>query len=352
MYIIKQIPEDFVVKEISSVEIKDKGRHAYFRLKKKNRNTLDVIKEIARQLHLKEKQIGFAGNKDKQAVTEQLISIPVAKKEKIKEINVDNVSLDFVGYDDRPLSLGDLQGNEFEVVARNLDKCNINKIKFVENYFDEQRFGSNNVEIGKGLVRRDFSAAAQLINNSKIKEHLAKNRNDFVGALKELPMRLLKMYVHAYQSYLWNETLAHYLSNALSNAPGNTGSVVKEVRYFLGKFVFVSDADIVSDADKFSALEIPLIGFAGGDYELDDKLKGIITKIMSREEISFSDFVIRQIPELSLEGGLRKAFVEIGNLKVGKEEKDDFNKRKKKIKLAFSLPKGSYATIVIKRICS
>ena len=68
MYILKQKPEDFVVTEVSNVNVLGQGKFIYLLLKKTNRNTLDCVREIARQLGLKEKDIGFAGSKDKNAV--------------------------------------------------------------------------------------------------------------------------------------------------------------------------------------------------------------------------------------------------------------------------------------------
>ncbi|MBU0457323.1 MAG: tRNA pseudouridine(13) synthase TruD [Nanoarchaeota archaeon] len=331
MYILKQLPEDFIVKEISNVEIKDKGKYFYYKLKKTNRNTLDVVKEIAKQLNVKEKQVGFAGSKDKHAVTEQLISAP----KKLDKINIDKVSLEFLGYGNKPISLGDLEENEFEIVVRHLENFSIDKINLVENYFDEQRFSLHNVDIGRHLIKKEFEDAVKLIDDSRANEHLKKRKNDFIGALKNLPIRLLRMYVNAYQSYLWNETLAGHLRKK--------GKVLKEVEYSLGKIVFVSDAE------KFVDLEIPLIGFG---CESLDNFKDIIKKIMEKENLDYPDFVIKQIPELSLEGDLRKAFVKINNLKISKETNDDFNKDKKKLTVKFSLGKGSYATMVVRRMIS
>lgn len=325
-YIIKQQPDDFIVKEISNVKISDKGKYHYYRLRKKNRNTLDVVKELGKQLGIPEKNIGFAGSKDKHAVTEQVISVLGSKRE-VEEVDVEKVSLEPLGHGDEPVTLGDLEGNEFEIVVRDLDDVNIKKIDFVENYFDEQRFSKNNVEIGRSLVKKDFKKAAELIEDAKLKGHLGKYQNDFIGALKKLPLRLLKMYAHAYQSYLWNETVAEILD----------GKKVKVVKYSLGRLIF---------SDKKNDLEIPLIGFAA---ELREDTKEIIGKMMRKESLNFSDFVIRQIPELSMEGGMRKVCVDVKDFSFAESE-DELNKGKKKAVLKFSLPKGSYATMVVRKI--
>ncbi len=377
MYILKQLPEDFIVKEISNVKVsedKSSGKYIYFQLKKKNRNTLDVVKEIAKQLGLKEKQVGFAGSKDKNAVTEQVCSVLRISKEKLLKLKLDNIKIKFLGYGNKPISLGDLTGNNFEIIVRHLDRFAIDKTKYFPNYFDEQRFSLHNVDIGRHLLKKEFKEAVKLIDDTRCEEHLRKHQNDFVGAMKKLPLRLLRMYLNAYQSYLWNETVAEYLRR--------NGEVLKEVAYSLGKLVFIKDTE------TFLGLEVPLIGFASEDLvnnstkyltkneqrkdkeikdkEIDSKkieykelenqkvknkeIKEIITSLMKKEDLDYTDFIFKEIPELSLEGELRTIFVEIKNLKVGQAEGDELNSGKKKVKLSFSLGKGSYATMVVKKI--
>lgn len=337
MYLLKQLPEDFVVKEISNADIKERGRYLYSKLIKKNRNTLDAIKEIAKQLHLQEKEIGFAGNKDKRAVTEQVISIKGMDKERVLKINIENITVEFLGYGDIPISLGDLEGNYFEIVARNLEEVSVQKIKYCENYFDEQRFSRNNTEIGKFLITKYFKKAIELIDNENVNKYLQKHKNDFVGALQELPIRLLRIYVNAYQSYLWNETLAKYLRTK--------GKVIKERPYSQGKFVFVDESE------QYFNLEIPIIGFGSEEIDNGDS-KDIIKGLMKQEGIKYTDFIIKQIPALTLEGKGRKALVEVKKLVIGKKESDDLNPGKQKVNIIFFLPKGSYATMVIKKIIS
>lgn len=340
-YLLKQISEDFRVKEISALKFKASGNYIYLKLTKKNRTTLDCIKEIAKALYLPENKIGFAGNKDKTAITEQYISIPISKKENIARIKLENVSLEIAGYGEEPITLGNLVGNSFEIVIRNLDRKDgdlnsIKQIRFVENYFDEQRFGSDNAAIGKHLIKKEFAEAVKLIKEKRVDDHLLKNKTDFVGALKRLQMRLLKIYVNAYQSYLWNESLRLYLERK--------SKIIKKVSYTLGEFCFTEKPD--------QKLEVPLIGFNEEIIETvkNKEIKEIISQLRQSEQITFTDFIIKPIPELSQEGELRKAFTEVKDLKVGNWEDDELNKGKNKITLSFSLGKGSYATMVIRKI--
>ncbi|MBS3116967.1 tRNA pseudouridine(13) synthase TruD [Candidatus Woesearchaeota archaeon] len=335
MYIIKQLPEDFVVTEISNVKLKLVGKYQYYKIIKKNRNTLDVIKQLAKILHCKEKEIGFAGSKDRRAITEQVISMQNVKKEKVLSLTIDNVSLKFLGYGDEPLTLGQLQGNYFEIVVRNIEKkIKIEKIKLIENYFDEQRFGRHNVKIGKFLLKKQFSEAVKLIEDTRMKAYLEHHKNDFIGALKLLPVRHLKMYVNAYQSFLWNETVAEFLNEK--------GKKTKETIYSQGKLIFAGNTV------DFAEEKIPLLGF---DFQETKKPWGeIISSLLQKENLSPSDFIIKQIPELTAEGELRQVVVEVKDLSIGNLQDDELNQGMKKVKLTFSLPKGSYATMVVRKI--
>ena len=362
MYKLKQLPEDFVVQEISSIIPKSAGEYLYFKLTKKDWNTLDAVKEIAKILRIREKEIGFAGSKDKSAVTEQIISFSSSSKintEKIANLKVKDIHLDFFGQGDVPISLGDLQGNKFKIVVRKLDGSRLSNLKtlferknnpiYIPNYFDEQRFSENNVKIGKYILLKDFKEAVKLVDNPRCQEHLALKPNDAVGALKLVPSRLLRMYVNSFQSYLWNETLKLYLEQKDDASKKKVlqkevlqKEVLKKVDYSLSYFVFVKNAE------GFKEEKIPLIGF--NEERVSEEFKLIIKSLMEKEKISHSDFIIKQIPELSLEGEFRKAVIEVTDLHLSAFEKDELNSGMQKVTLEFSLPKGSYATIVVKAL--
>ncbi|HIJ11043.1 TPA: tRNA pseudouridine(13) synthase TruD [Candidatus Woesearchaeota archaeon] len=328
MYTLKQIPDDFIVKEVSNIVLNEKGRFTYVKLTKRGRNTQDVVSQIASQLHLKEGKIGFAGSKDKNAVTEQLISIQGRSVKQIEELGIENCSLEVIGFGKDPITLGDLEGNSFEITVRNINDKKLKPITKVVNYFDEQRFSTHNVEVGRFMVKKKFKDAVALVNHYRVREYLAENKTDAVGALKRLPMRLLKMYVHAYQSYLWNETVAAYLKEG------------KKVAYSQGTLVFAEECDVKS---------IPLIGFDSGLVE-KHPAKEVIKNIMEREHLMYKDFVIKAIPQLSMEGELRSVFADVKDMTVSALENDELNQDMKKVTVSFTLGKGSYATMVVKRV--
>ena len=205
MYLIKQKPEDFIVNEITNLDLKENGLYSIFLLKKTNYTTEAAIQKIAQKLNIPRKAIGYAGNKDKIAITTQYISI---KDINIKELELKDISLELKGYLDSPISLGNLEGNEFEIVVITKDKPK--KIEKMINYFGEQRFSNNNKDIGYAILKKDFKKAAELILKNtgeqeyQLKERLSKNPTDFVGALRQIPMKILTLYINSYQSYLCN----------------------------------------------------------------------------------------------------------------------------------------------------
>lgn len=330
MYKIKQIPEDFHVKEIIDLRF-DQGRHSYYLLKKKGYTTFKAVDFLSKKIGIPIKNIGFAGAKDSKAITEQAISIYNGPT---RDFRFNNIELKFLGRGKERIVLGSHKGNYFEIVIRNITK-KPRKIKKMVNYFDEQRFSEKNWKIGRNIVFGDFKNAIELIAKTNIykrgiKEHLEKNPNDYIGAISRIPKKLLRLYVNAYQSYIWNKTAIEYL------------------KQFKCKKLKSKDFVLIFPVAKIKNVKIPVIGFATGLKE--DKIGKTIKKILKREKITNRDFIIKSIPHISSEGGVRDLIVKIKNLKIGKFERDEMNKGKNKIRLSFSLQKGSYATMLIKQL--
>jgi tRNA pseudouridine13 synthase len=217
-----------------------------------------------------------------------------------------------VGYTDEPLSLGSLKGNRFSITVRNISALPKGR-SLVPNFFDEQRFSTNNDLIGNALVKGDFKEACALIDDERLNAFLKQQPNNYVSALRMLPKKLLTLYVHAYQSRLFNKVLE------------------KEIEQ--------------KSIDAIKNVSLPIIGFGSEDTVLYDDL-------LAKEGISTRDFIIRELPDVSSEGGERAAFILLSDLSIGVLEDDEFNKGMKKTLVSFSLPKGAYATNVIKWLFS
>ncbi|MDA1197163.1 MAG: tRNA pseudouridine(13) synthase TruD [Nanoarchaeota archaeon] len=308
MYTIKQTPEDFKVTELacwSKDELKG-GEYTYCLMEKRNLGTLEAISQIASQLKIQSKNIGFAGNKDKKAVTSQYISV----KGDVTDLSFGDITVTVIGKSDMPIHLGYLEGNAFEIVVRDVLQIEEAKKKMktpfvIPNLFGQQRFSTNNASVGKALITGDFKEAVRLVLEQKghvqdaLQDHLHSSPTDVVGALRRVPGKLLMLYVHAYQSLLFNELV---------------GVVEKDG-------------------------ELPLIGFGTELDEFSPAIEKAVEAIMDREGITFRNFVVRALPEISSEGTTRKAFVEIADFTMEMVDEDAL--------LKFTLPKNSYATVVV-----
>jgi len=355
---VKDSPEDFEVEEVLKLNLKERGDYAYFILEKKSWTTLKALGKIADSLRINVQRLTVAGQKDKQGVTKQYVSVYQVSDRALSRVKIKDIKIKFLGYGDKAISLGDLEGNKFRLVVRELEEP-LGQIDFVVNYYDEQRFGGyrpNFHLVGKETLLGNYEEAVRLLLlhpfpeetedykeareemeeewgewnprklpmsmsiERKIVGYLEKNPQDFKGALRTLPRQLFAMLTHAYQAYIFNKSLAEYLKQFKH----------REVDYVLGKLVFV---------DNYIDLDWPIVGY---NTQLEGEQKKIIENIMKRENIKYETFRC-QISALSSEGITRKAMIKVENYKLG-----EFKNNTQRV--SFFLPKGSYATIVMKSL--
>ncbi len=145
--------------------------------------------------------------------------------------------------------------------------------------------------------------------------YLSERKNDFVGAVVGVGKEVATLYVHSYQAHIFNECVSEYLKH-------NSGSVNET---------------------------FPIVGFATEIGNYNEKVRKVIIEVMKKEGVSFNDFVVRKIPQLSCEGSDRKMLAEVSGFSFSVSD-DELNAGMKKCVLCFYLPKGSYATVVIKRL--
>lgn len=353
---IKQIPEDFVVREIFEKQMKgeeEKGFYIWFTLKKTNWDLFRALKLISRKLGVSIKRFGYAGVKDKRAITYQRVSAWSVPVERLKEIRIKDIELSGFENKKERINLGDLKANSFEIVIRDIGEKEKNRMEknleivkkngFV-NYFGEQRFGirNNTHLVGKEILKNNLKEAVWtylthegdekeemrrfrenlrktkdlklglkecpglLRNELALLNHLVKNPNDYAGALRKIPKKFRRMFVHAYQSYLWN----------------GIAGVSKE-------------------------LCIPIIGFQTDFSKY--KTKKQIEKILKSENIRKSNFKIKSMPELSSEGRERERVVKAKRMKWRFGD-DEMNENKLKCILEFEIPRGSYATVLVNEV--
>ena len=121
---LKQQPADFIVEEIPDFTISsEKDEHTIFLLQKQEIDTFDAIRQIAKRLRISLFEIGYAGLKDKHALARQYISIPTHYN--VQELKMDSLTLTFVGYYRKKIKIGDLAGNRFTIIVRDVRKMNL-----------------------------------------------------------------------------------------------------------------------------------------------------------------------------------------------------------------------------------
>jgi tRNA pseudouridine13 synthase len=354
---LKTKNEDFKVYERTGLKPGEKGEYIVLKLKKNNYTTEESVQLLSELLKIKRKNIGYAGSKDKNAVTEQFISVknlPFISEDKILQLNkkIKGIDVEVAGYSEKPISLGDLKGNYFEINVNKLNKQEIENFRkgvkntgssFLQfNYFDEQRFSGNNVDTGRAILNKDYKKAVSLIlknkgsYETKIENYLEKKPNDYVGALKLIPKKTLSMFIHSFQSYIFNETLRKYMEKYKENN--------YYTDYSCGSFLFFSDIkNIKKILGKDINMKIPLVGF-GTVFE-NNKIKNIVMDILKKEKLTQRNFIIREIPFISSEGSERNIVCEASEF-----EYEFKNEKKDKLSLKFFLPKGSYATLIVKSL--
>lgn len=343
--LLKKFPEDFIVEELPLKEWDDSGPFAIFKLLKIGLNTEQAVDIISRRFHIPYSTIKYSGTKDKHAHTTQYISIPYRKGIEDIRMDEDNLKMQHAGFSDEPLSLGTLKGNRFIITARDLsdnEKASLeSNRRFIEgfmvpNYFDEQRFSSNNYNIGLSILKRDYKGAVRFMCESSdifadtVRIYTAAHPNDYVGALQHLPKKILLMFIHAVQSFIFNEALGRILSAHASDK----SIMSKIIPYSLGSLVFYDDPRIYSCISGAEYLQ--LVGFNTEEFNHHVK------KILSEVGLVQRDFIVRALPDLSVEGTVRECFIEVKDLEIRLLED--------RIILEFELPKGAYATNVVKAL--
>ncbi|EDP75994.1 tRNA pseudouridine(13) synthase TruD [Hydrogenivirga sp. 128-5-R1-1] len=372
---VKECPEDFYVREIKHLDFEQKGRFAYFLMRKKNLSTLEAVREVAKRLGVPEKRIGFGGLKDKNSLSEQFISVD--RPPEIKEFTEENLSLKFLGYGNRPVSLGDIEGNYFEITLRRIGDRKREflkeRIPFVkrfgfENYFGEQRFGSVRYAgnfIVKYLLRNDYEGAVKeyltslkdrgrkkallrawgrwkeflriMPQSSHPEINLVKSLmkgKSYEEALSGLPKSIKLMFLFAYQSYLWNRYLNTFVVRYFKHC---------SVPFLKWRLSFIKEVD-EGLFEEIRELEIP---FLGTEFKPKNKKVELIIKEVLREE-GINEEVIRarRIGVKLFTDGVRKAFAFPQGLRVLEEGRGY-------VKLSFTLPPGSYATVLLRKLlCS
>jgi len=384
---IKVLPDDFAVKEVLAVPLAAGGRYAVYRAQKRAITTLQLRNRLAAALDLSPSAVTFPALKDRQAVAVQFGTVRGAGPRQVKG---QGFTAERVGWLDRPLSPGDVAGNRFSVVLRDLSRGEVAQVTArladmarwgLPNYFDDQRFGSRLAGgefPGRLILRRDESGALRAhltgrqigdppevrtfkafaaehwgdwqallaraprpSNYRSVLTYLCDHPEGYRRALNLITPRVLSLYLAAYQSFLWNRLAGRYLQAQLAaaNVPLVTIDVAGESLPVYGQLT----EDLVA---SLSDLKLPLLHHrAQPDSPM---VASFIETILQEEGFLLRDLKARVLKKAYLSKGARALLLFPQDVTWGAAEADERFSGRHKLTARFFLARGGYATLLFK----
>lgn len=382
---LKCLPEDFRVTELTDRPTTGRGPFALYRLIKQSLGTPEAIDAILRRWNLARQQVSYGGLKDRHAITEQFVTIKNGPRNDQSQANLD---LKYLGQTDRPFESADNTGNHFEIVMRSMSDDEVTRatsaindvtINGVANYFDDQRFGSlgqsgefiavpwccgdyeralwlaladpnehdrPNDRDEKQLLRDRWSdwpgLKADMPRGSRrsIVTYLVDHPTDFRRALALMRLDLRGLWLSAFQSAVWNRLLAESLRDlcrpeqlfdvAFGERPAPFFHTLEE-----------------SQRRELGCLQLPL---PSGRLKLEDgPLFDRLQRVLAEFGLEPRTMRVKYPRDVFFSKGQRAAVFLPANLQHQLDPDELYNDRQK-LTLSFDLPRGSYATILIKRL--
>ncbi len=409
---IRQVPEDFVVREVLSDgsvaplgpgpgSPGGSGSFLLCSLVKKGLDTLKAVGILAKRLGIPEGLVDFLGLKDARALTAQFITVRGVRPKGLGELRPGELYVFPLKFRRKPLEPRELVANEFSIrirglrldeaaLAGRLDQLlsELGEVGGLPNFFGHQRFGTARPIthlVGREIVRGDVRRAVELFlaypspwEGPRAREarsylsgtwdlkgflellprpfyyerlmarHLLRKPSDYHGALRLLPLRLRRLFVQAYQAYLFNRFLSRRLREGMPLGRAGPGDWVLELDEHGLPTGRARKARREMALGPGQALGLPLPGFR---QELSSGRQGEIEKeVLEEEGIRPEDFRVRSMPELASPGQLRPASVGLKLLSGPVLREDGLNPGCSALEMSFRLPRGSYATVFLREL--
>ncbi|EGG23829.1 tRNA pseudouridine synthase D [Cavenderia fasciculata] len=435
----------------------DKPKFVQFVLHKENKELLDAIGILSNVMHVNQRSFSFAGTKDKRGVTSQRVTVYRQSPENIVAANQRLFSSIRVGgdfkYVDKHLMLGDLNGNRFTVVIRDVSGddeliaesvAQLNHTGFI-NYYGLQRFGTGSVstnQVGLEVIKGNWENAVMLIlgpregenedfikARTKYKENgdadallqalpkymvserkllmvLKRDKKGFYNAINSLPRTLRMLYPHSYQSYIWNKMASERITkfgfkevvvgDLVAVSKNNNNKQQQQEKQKDEKNEEEGSGDVVEmpveddggdDKDDYQVTHVTEDDIKNKRYTIDQ----VVLPMPGSNIVYPSNEIGQRYKEVMLEDGVDEAKINHNKTKVfhlkgsyrkiisrpinleykiyrydsakiplalsdldrlnGKEEPQDLPDGKyKALRLSFSLPSSSYATMVYREL--
>lgn len=382
---LKCLPEDFRVTELTKRPIPGRGPFALYRLTKTSLGTPEAIDAILKRWNLARQQVSYGGLKDRHAVTEQFVTIKNGPRNGQMQTNLE---LTYLGQTDQPFEAADITANRFEIVMRSMSDDELARatqaiddvtLNGVPNYFDDQRFGSlgqSGEFIAVPWCRGDYERALWLAladsnehdrptdrdekqllrdrwgdwpglkadmprgSRRSIVTYLVDHPTDYRRALALMRLDLRGLWLSAFQSAVWNRLLAESLRDLCRPEQ------LRDVEFGERPAPFFHSLD-ESQRWELAGLELPLpsgrLKLEGGP--LFDRLQ----RVLAEFGLEPRTMRVKYPRDVFFSKGQRAAVYLPGNLQH-QSDSDEVYEGRRKLKLSFELPRGSYATILIKRL--
>ena len=317
-------PEDFVVEEVPAYSPKGTGTHLFLWIEKRGLSTPDAVRKIAQALGKNEREVGFAGLKDAQAISRQWLSVEHVDRARAAALAWNDLRVLDTGLHDNKLRAGHLRGNRFTIVLR---ECGAEQLAQLQtnldflvangalNWFGEQRFGKRGANLQKGL---DVLLAA-----------------DPRQAARRVPHHLYNLILSAVQSEAFNRVLARRLDT--------TGKLFDGDIAFLhasGAAFVVEDA--AKEQPRCTQFAISPSGPLPGPRCLRPLGEQAQIEAKSLQELGITHEHFGTLPRDSPPGARRPLRIPVLAASAAVTTNG--------LQVAFELPAGSYATAVLREL--
>jgi tRNA pseudouridine13 synthase len=383
---VKRIADDFRVEELPIVQGGGRGRFVLYRLTKQGMGTLEAVEAVCRRWNIAGHRLSYGGLKDRHAVTIQYLTILEGPERSLRETSFE---LEPIGRIDRPYSPALFRGNRFSVVIRDLSTDAAEKAQRalaelpqdgLPNYFDDQRFGS--VGFSGGFIARawlgsDYEQAFKLaiaepnpvdrpgtkqekailqecwgnwpeakarLDRSHARSlvtYLVDHPTDFRGAFARIRRELRSLYFSAFQSHLWNLTLARLLEHLTR----------PDQRVAIDFRVASLPIHRGLDHEQAAMLEACRVPLPASRTKLpaEGLERTAALEVVAEQGLAWEDLRVKHLKDVFFSKGERSALFFASGLSHRLDD-DDLHPSRQKLSLEFELPKGAYATLLIKRV--
>jgi tRNA pseudouridine13 synthase len=383
---LKQRVGDFRVRELLRRDyLASDGEHRVYRVTKRKLTSDEAARALADEAGVDPGEVKMAGLKDRQGLTTQYMSLPRGRE---VHLATNELKVEPAGFAATPLMSSDSLGNAFELTVRGLSRGEIHRLRLnlprvrehgTLNYFDDQRFGNLTHGQGwiyKGLCLGETEAALKRLlaapsprdderhrgfkrglerhwgdwrecrdvagrfgAHHSIFEHLAKAPTDFAGAFQHVATRLKLIHLFAWQSHLWNRALVEWLRALL---PVEERVLVESEDGPLIHFAGAPPGELAAR----STFPLPGERLEG---VTDERARTLYSAVLAAEELA-SERMAVAVPGFHMQAEERELIVRPAHLRVRPPEPDGDNRGFQAVRVRFELPRGSYATLVVKRL--